>query len=103
MLQVDERQNGRRVELAVGEELEVVLPENPTTGFRWRLQEDGAPACALIEDRPGNAPGPPGRAVSHAWLFRAARQGDVQIELALGRQWEPRPARSFHLDVHVKA
>ena len=45
--QIDQSFDGREVGLRAGQRLELSLPENPTTGFTWEIQEAGAPACAL--------------------------------------------------------
>src|SRR5439155_6852535 len=47
---VDESASGSEVVLAVGQTLQVRLPENRVTGYRWMLEEAGAPACALVGD-----------------------------------------------------
>ena len=50
MLQIDESQNGREIELVTGETIEIRLSENPTTGYRWELKFSGAPTCTLVAD-----------------------------------------------------
>jgi inhibitor of cysteine peptidase len=57
------KDDGSTVELVVGDELAVELPETPTSGFRWATLEL-PPALRLTDDRfeaPGSAlPGAPG-------------------------------------------
>jgi len=50
MLQINESSNGQEITLPVDRALEVCLPENPTTGFRWSLESKGGPACVFIKD-----------------------------------------------------
>lgn len=101
MLTIDESSNGREVELAVGQELEVCLHENATTGYRWRLEGDGGPACRLVKDFLQAPRDPPGRAGTHHWHFQGAQAGDGAIELASRRSPEGRAARTFLLRVRV--
>jgi inhibitor of cysteine peptidase len=102
MEQLDEGADGREIELAAGEEFELTLDENPTTGFRWRLAADGSPVVALAGDEfraPGEAR--PGQGGRHAWQFRAERAGESRIELSYARAAGD-AARTFTLRVRVK-
>ena len=101
MEQLDESADGREIELAAGQEFELTLGENPTTGFRWRLTADGSPACALVRDE-FRAPegGRPGQGGSHVWQFRAERAGESRIELSYARAAGD-AARTFTLRVRV--
>jgi inhibitor of cysteine peptidase len=105
MLRVDEHRNGRTVKLAVGELLEIVLAENPTTGFRWHLTEAGAPQCVLKHDAyEPEGEGVPGKGGVHRWKFEAAEPGAGRIELVYRRSWEQdaSPGRAFRLQVEVR-
>jgi predicted secreted protein len=101
MEQLDESADGREIEVAAGEEFELTLGENPTTGFRWRVTVDGTPACALVKDE-FRAPteGRPGQGGSHVWQFRAVRAGECQIKLSYARAAGD-AARNFILRVRV--
>ncbi len=98
----DEKSAGQAVRLTLHEEFEIVLPENPTTGFRWKFIEEGAPVCRLVGDEfdAGRAPGAGG---IHHWRFRAEQPGAGAIRMALGRSWRSAadPAKSFTLPVSV--
>jgi inhibitor of cysteine peptidase len=100
---IDEGANGKTIELAVGDQLEIHLAENPTTGFRWHLTTDGAPACERTADSFTASGTRPGAGGIHAWHFRAARQGQGRIEFGHGRSWrrDADPGRSFAVTVKV--
>jgi hypothetical protein len=54
MTVITEKDSGREVAISLEEKLEVVLSENPTTGYLWRLARTPYPACEcsdLLEDR----------------------------------------------------
>jgi predicted secreted protein len=101
-VEIDARFNGETVRVRLGDEILLTLSETPTTGFRWKLIADGAPACVLIGDtaRPSAAPGGP---AARDWRFRAANPGSAHIELVLVRSWEgPSSAsRTFVVDIAV--
>ena len=103
-MQVDEQADQTEVVLHAGQELSIVLPENPTTGYRWQVEQTGEPVCTLVDDtfEPPDPPVQPGQPGRRRWRFQAAQPGSGQIALASRRPWgnEP-PARQFRLTVHV--
>jgi inhibitor of cysteine peptidase len=105
MLHLDESYSGREIELGAGEEFELRLHENPTTGFRWRLESDGEPACKLQSDFFETANGTPGRGGTHYWRFQAVQEGLGHIELVYRRSFEhdESSTQSFKLLVRVRA
>jgi predicted secreted protein len=103
MTTLDEGDDGRSVDLAKGQEFEIVLAENPTTGHRWRIESLGSPVCALIVDtyQPPE-PAAPGRAGTHRWRFRCEREGEGAVALTLGRTWEKATPASGAFRVGVR-
>ena len=104
MVQVDQSSNNKETKLAVGQTLEISLPENPTTGFRWELKAAGDPACAPRGDT-FDAPSPGvGKSGTRRWRFEAVAKGTGKIELAYRRTWEQDkpPAETFRLTVRVE-
>jgi inhibitor of cysteine peptidase len=102
VIQADENANGSERILAVGDELALVLPENPTTGFRWELVSDGVPACRLEGDEYRSPSGLPGAGGTHQWRFRATQAGIGTIELRYRRPWLKDAAKTFRLAVRVR-
>ncbi len=104
MLQFDEHSNGSKIELNTGEKFEIILRENPTTGFRWNPISSGEPACKLLDNSFEIGGGSPGNGGSHSWQFQAVQEGHGEIEFAYRRSWEQAkpPAQSFTLSVHVR-
>jgi inhibitor of cysteine peptidase len=99
---IDESFNGGEVSLGPNEAFEVSLPENPTTGFRWRLRSDGAPVCTLEGDT-FDAPEPvPGRGGTRRLRFRTVAAGKARIALDYARRWGTgEPARTFSVGIVV--
>jgi inhibitor of cysteine peptidase len=98
-----EESNGKEISLHVGEMFTVRLPENPTTGYTWRLDKDGSPVCSKVGDSfspPADSRmGSPG---THEWRFRAEKPGAATIEMRLSRKWNGDSAtRSFVLRLLV--
>lgn len=82
-----EAEDGHEVVLAVGDELVVLLDENPTTGYRWAVT--CAEGFELAEDsyEPAQpmAFGSGGRRELH---FRATAAGRAELELSHRQEWE---------------
>jgi len=104
MISLHEQSDGQVLEASMGDVFEIVLPENPTTGFRWRIESSGEPVCRLVRDSfvpPEQAV--PGRGGVHHWEFQVERAGKGTILLVLVRSWQPPgpESRTFRTDVHV--
>jgi predicted secreted protein len=101
-MRYDESANGRRVEIKVGEEFEIALPEVPTAGYHWTLLKRPAPVCELVDEKRDQPAGIGGSRLGH-WRFSAVSQGTGEIELQYGRDWEKTgPVKKFQLTVVVR-
>jgi predicted secreted protein len=103
MLVIDQSQNNGTVDLSVGDSLRVQLSENPTTGYRWHLQSDGAPALGLVQDSMESPGSRPGAAATRYWIFTAVAAGSVALRIELRRSWQPESIGTFGVKVNVKA
>ena len=101
MIRFSAADDGKTVEVRNGTEFELVLAENPTTGFRWHVRQDPAPTVALAADKllPGHRPGQPG---THVWRWRAQKPGAAEMGLVLGRAFGGGVARTYRLRVQVR-
>lgn len=105
MVSIDQSANNTEMTLTPGQEFEIVLAENPTTGYRWELQAGGEPACAVLSDRfDARSPTTPGSGGARHWQFRAAREGSGRIELVYRRASERDrpPAQTFSLTARIQ-
>jgi inhibitor of cysteine peptidase len=103
MLKVDQAQNGSSLEVSPGGALEVRLPENPTTGYRWQLHSAGDQSLEIKADSFERSPGGVGAGGTRCWRFHAAQAGRVHLEFSLRRSWQPQPVETFRITVVVKA
>jgi inhibitor of cysteine peptidase len=76
--------DGRSVELGVGDTVVLRLEENPTTGYQWALDQDSGDVLAL---RASDDVGSPGSAVGgggeRAFTFTASKAGRATARLKL--------------------
>jgi inhibitor of cysteine peptidase len=104
MITLDETASGTSVDLNVGQMVELRLPENRSTGYRWRIESDGGPACHIVDaGMPALPDGGPGVGGMHLWRIEGAQAGQCNVALAYARPWETgvAPVRSFTLHVAV--
>jgi inhibitor of cysteine peptidase len=101
-LQLDQQADGREFRVNLGSQVEIALPENPSTGYRWHFGENG-PAFALTQDRFDVPGGPPGKGGSRHWTFKAVRAGKAELRAVYRRSWESegKQPRSFRIVVTV--
>ena len=83
-----ERDDGRTIELRVGERIILELPEIAGTGYRWAL-EDPVPAALEVREEPFRADSKAlGSGGTAAWTVVAKAPADVPLRLKLWRAWE---------------
>jgi len=88
MLTLTDRDNGRHVQAHVGDELELHLAENATTGYRWAIDNYDAGVIEFVETSasyPDAAVGSGGEAI---FRFRVIGPGSSPLALKYWRHWE---------------
>jgi inhibitor of cysteine peptidase len=88
MLLIVEKDNGRTVDIRLGELVRVNLPENATTGYRWaidRYDEEFIEAVATEPHYTANAIGSGGEV---EFIFKGKKIGSGGIMLKHWRHWE---------------
>jgi len=101
-MHVSEADDGREIEVAVGETLELALPETSGTGFRWTLTSRTESILTLEKEYSADAVTAPGSGRMRCWRFRAIAPGKAMLELGYARPWEKQaPMRSFTVKLHI--
>ncbi len=80
--------NGRTVELPVGDEVALRLPENATTGYRWAIDSADANLVDIKEGQYVSTSEKMGGGGEAQWLIKAKAPGATSIRLKRWRQWE---------------
>ena len=98
---------GHRINLEDGENFELRLCSNPSTGHTWapiEVQEQGAILELVAVRSEGAGTDLEGASGKRIWTFKALRSGLQRLDYKCGRaldEWEE-PSRTFHLTVVVK-
>jgi inhibitor of cysteine peptidase len=108
-IQMDEKDNGSQVELALGQDLTITLESNPSTGFRWEVVEIDQPILQQVGEAqyvpadPNQSP-LPGQAGRETLRFQAVAPGRITLQLAYHRSWEKNvePQKTYTLHVLVR-
>ena len=75
------------LEVAAGELLAIVLPANPTTGYSWQVEADGAYLALVSQEFETRGPGV-GAGGREAFQFRALQPGGTRLLFRYRRPWE---------------
>jgi inhibitor of cysteine peptidase len=79
--------DGKTIEVPVGAEVVIRLPDNPSTGYRWEIDTDKA--CVSVArqhfEQQSDLVGGGGES---SWVLRAIAPGVSPVKLMLRRPWE---------------
>lgn len=92
--------SGTRRTVRVGERIEVVLDEVPTSGYRWEPDVD-ASRLRVVSTAGDAAPRPRGGSRHAVFAFEPVQPGPARLRLVLERPWEPEPIEEFVADLDV--
>lgn len=86
LTQVD---NGRTIDIRVGDRLDVNLRENPTTGFQWVIDQNNDEVLR-VEGAEYISPttSPIGGAGQRTFTFIGQQSGTAELRLKLWREWQ---------------
>lgn len=103
-VQLTAADSGSTVSLEPGQEIEIRLDSNQTTGFRWNLTKEPETAVLELVGSEYEEPGGDvvGQGGTEVWTFRAVAAGSAALELGYFRTFEPENVEgTFTLDVDV--
>jgi predicted secreted protein len=103
MLVLDESQANGAADVIVGDQFQVRLYENPTTGHRWHLRPIDDAACRVLEDAFEASHGGYGGGGIRRWTFVADHAAVAALHMELRLSGQLQPARTFDVTVNIKA
>lgn len=105
MIELKIQDNGRRLTLPVEQTIRITLAENPTTGYRWQIIDNGAPVLRLTRDsfQRGSSSGV-GAGGNRVLEFLADAAGTASLRLGYARASDPTSQKNeFALIIQVNA
>jgi inhibitor of cysteine peptidase len=97
-----EADSGHLVALRTGQELDLNLKSNPSTGYGW-VQADTETSVLVVLGKPAHKPGNPlpGASGLESWKFRAVERGAQTLKLEYRRPWEKNASPANTIVLHV--
>ena len=94
--------NGKAIEIGVGETFSVLLEGNPTTGYGWQVKTTDESVVSSAEPTYVTDSDLVGSGGLYTFTFTATGPGQMQVELVYLRPWEQaEPLQTFTLTVTV--
>lgn len=101
-----EEQNGSRINLRVGDILQIVLAGNPTTGYTWEVAHNNADLLELQEEVEYQAEKTSlvGSGGTFIFTFKAIAKGNSSLKLIYRRPFEKGvpPIKEYQLTILVE-
>lgn len=105
---VEEKQLGRcPMQLHSGQTLTVTLPSNPTTGFRWVVEDAASGVLRSLGQEVYTTPedaGVVGAAGQSTWRYQVYQTGEGRLLMHYRRPWEVEvaPAKTVDCQISVR-
>jgi inhibitor of cysteine peptidase len=101
-----ENQSECPLQLSTGQNLILTLPSNPTTGYRWAIQDSAGGVLRKVSPEVYSNPrdsGLVGNGGQSTWRFQAFASGSGRLRLTYQQPWEPEvaPAEAFDCAIRV--
>ncbi|NBF05109.1 peptidase inhibitor I42 [Pseudomonas sp. Fl5BN2] len=101
-----ENQSECPLQLHNGQNLIVTLPSNPTTGYRWAIQDSAGGILRKVSPEVYNNPDDTGLVGSgghSSWRFQAFASGTGRLLLTYQQPWAPEesPVKAFDCSITV--
>jgi inhibitor of cysteine peptidase len=91
------------IEMSPGQDIELLLDENATTGYVWVVESaTGARVRVVASESVAGDTSAPGAGGGRRLLLRAEESGAATLELRLARQWSSETLDSFRLELRIR-
>jgi len=88
MLSLAETDNGRTVDVRLGDTVQVTLRENATTGYRWAIDRYDEEFVEVLKSEPHYTANTIGVGGTVAFTFQGRKAGTGEVVLKNWRHWE---------------
>jgi inhibitor of cysteine peptidase len=104
MLSLVESDNGRTVDIRLGESVRITLPENATTGYRWAIDHYDEDIIEALSTEPSYTANAIGAGGEVTFIFKGKKIGTGEIMLKHWRHWEGDSSITtrFHIQLRVQ-
>jgi inhibitor of cysteine peptidase len=102
IVNLTENATGTTITIHVGDEIQINLQENPSTGYQWNYSVPDA--FSVTEDKyiAMEGSGLVGQSGTHVWLLKAEKKGKYELNWIYKRSWESTASdRPFNVTVKI--
>jgi len=84
------KESAKSIEVEVGQEFEIILDSNQTTGYGWKLAKSlNEEVIELVKSKYEEPEDTiPGKGGEEVWTFKGVGKGKTEISLEYVREWE---------------
>ena len=102
-LTLTETQNGGRFTIHVGDAIDLHLPENASTGYRWSIATLDRDRLSVEREGRRAGGGGVGGGGTATWTLRATTAGATRLRLTKSRKWETGkpPLEQFSVELEI--
>jgi len=99
-----EEDDGKSLDLRVGESIGLRLHENASTGYRWAFEARDEAAVDVLEEGYAGRPSAVGSGGFVQWTLHARAPGTTHIKLKLWRVWQGDSSvrKRFELTLNIR-
>jgi predicted secreted protein len=90
--------NDSIVRIQCGDEIQLELPENSTTGYSWHFDELGYEIVSERQERKSDLDGSP---ATHIWIFKPTSLAENVIKMSYYRTWEGKRQDSQRFKIKI--
>ena len=95
--------NGKSIQIGLGEIVRISLDENPSTGFRWALEQGNDKVLELLTSDYIQASAPRvGVGGQRVWRFAGKKSGDVRLVMVHRRAWNEERSTVVRLQLTIR-
>lgn len=104
MVLVSEKENGTTIAVHSGDLVQITLPENATTGYRWAIDHYDQEIIESVSTESHYTMVRPGSGGEVVLVFRVIKVGAGTVELKQWRHWEGDSSviHRYHLQLNVQ-
>jgi len=100
---ISQTDDGRSLPVKLGDLISLSLAENPTTGYRWEIEEP-TEALELQQDTYSSAvPKRVGTPSTRTFVFRVAGAGRIKLRLRRWRPWQGESSIEERFSINLQA
>ena len=100
---IGQTDNGRSLPVRLGDLIRLSLSENPTTGYRWDIEETSDILELQQDTHSSQSPAQPGRASTRTFVFRVAGAGNIKLRLRRWRPWQGESSIEERFSIDLRA